>query len=350
MIFLGAGASKELGIKTMQELTDDVINLLKNRGYKEETKEIIFALKQYAIKPDFEAIFSVIEGLVDVNRGIRQAGPLTAFVSKDLASLAHVPDAGNILNDLKILIYEECSKIKLDKLDEVFNPIFKERPKLQSRNWKNVATRIVTTNYDMAVELYHWKKEMPLFDGFQSTGNPYIRKYTSSIPIIKNNPEGTTYANNNGKLLIKLHGSIWCFKQGNRIIKTITDPKSHNILSESQIGKQLMIYPTKEKPLMREPFYDFFNSFKQQGWDILVVIVYSFRDEPVNTILLEQLKKAKSPNVFVVDPNASEIVKNFDGYEEFASCFHNVNIEFGKEAYAAEFFEAINPYLQNYSY
>ena len=66
MIFLGAGASKELGIKTMQELTDEVINLLKNSGHEEETKEIISALKQYDIKPDFEAIFSVIEGLVEI--------------------------------------------------------------------------------------------------------------------------------------------------------------------------------------------------------------------------------------------------------------------------------------------
>ena len=268
----------------MQELTDDVLNLLKKSGYEDETKEIISALKQYGIKPDFEAIFSVIEGLVDIKQGIRQAGPFTAFVSKDLASLRTVPDAGKILNDLKILIYEECSKIKLRKLDEVFNPIFKEKPKLQSPHWKNVTTRIVTTNYDMAMELYHWKKEMPIFDGFQTTGNPFIRKYTSSIPVIKNNRDGTTYAKNNGKLLIKLHGSIWCFKQGNRLIKTITDPKSKDILSESQIGEQLMIYPTKEKPLMREPFYDFFSSFKQQGWDILVVIGYSFRDEPVNTI------------------------------------------------------------------
>ena len=350
MIFLGAGASKELGIKTMQELTEDVIKLLKQYGYGEETTEIISLLKEFGIKPDFEAIFSVIEGLKDIKQGIKQAGPFTAYICRELNSIRGIPESGKILNELKELIFEECSKIKRTRLAGVFNPLFKENPDLQSHHWKNVATRIVTTNYDMAVELYHWEKELSLFDGFQPTRNPHIHKYGSNIPVIKNSSEGQSYANNQGKLLIKLHGAIWCFKQGPRLIKTTIDPKSKDILTSSDIGEQIMIYPTKEKPIMREPFYDFFNAFREQNWNFLIVIGYSFRDEPVNTILLEQLQKANDPHVFVLDPNAQDTVKNFAGYEKYATCFHNINLEFGKKGYANEFFQAVKPYLHNYSY
>ena len=177
------------------------MKLLKQYGYGKETNEIISSLKEYGIKPDFEAIFSVIEGLKNIKQGIKEAGPFTAYICKELSSIRGIPDSEKILTELKILIFEECSKINSTKLEKVFNPIFKENPNLQSHHWKNVATRIVTTNYDMAVEMYHWKRELPLSDGFQPTRNPHIHKYGSDIPVIKNSSEGQSYAKNQGKLL-----------------------------------------------------------------------------------------------------------------------------------------------------
>ena len=350
MIFLGAGASKELGIKTMQELTKDVVAKLEQRGYSNETAEIISSLKEFGIKPDFEAIYSVLEGLGNIRLGVKEAGPLTAYVCKKLSDIKSIPDSEQILKELRTLIFEECSKIDRNKLEQVFDPLFQARAREGHVGpgyepfWISVASRIVTTNYDMAVELYHWKKELPLSDGFHPGINPSIHTYRPGSISKGNNVD---YGRRKGKTLIKLHGASWYFKQGSRIIKTTIDPKSKDILTDSEIGEQIMIYPTKEKPILRKPHYDFFKTFKELIWNFLIVIGYSFRDEPVNTILSEQLQSATKSIVFMVNPHAEEIVRNFPGYKKFAPRFHNINIEFGKKGYESEFFSTMKRHLHS---
>ena len=124
-------------------------------------------------------------------------------------------------------------------------------------------------------------------------------------------------------MLIKLHGAIWYFKQGSRIVQTTNDPKDLPI--DIQIAEQIMIYPTKEKPVLRKPYYDFFRAFKEQVWNTLIVIGYSFRDEPVNTILSEQLERTKNPSIFIVDPNANKVAENFPNYRKYKKTFSQRN-------------------------
>lgn len=150
------------------------------------------------------------------------------------------------------------------------------------------------------------------------------------------------------KVLIKLHGAIWYFKQGFEIIKTINDPK--NIPFQLEIGEQMMIYPTKEKPILRQPYSFFYEAFKDQQWNCLIVIGYSFRDDPVNTVILEQLEKGDDCQIYLIDPEADETVYNFPNYEQYASRFHLIPIEFGKKGYEDEFYNAIDPALRRKSF
>lgn len=345
-MFLGAGASKELGIKTMQELTKDVVTSLEKRGYAQQTKQIISCLENVGIIPDFEAIYSVLEGLADIQQGIKNGGPFTAYICKPLDKIGIIPDAKDILSELKALIYEECSKVDRSKLNQVFDPLF--QPDLSSPHkeiWLGVTSRIATTNYDMAVELYHWGRELPLTDGFDPTPNPHLRVLRpKNIPIVSDPDFGRRRG---GKALIKLHGAIWYFKQGSRIVQTTNDPKDLPI--DIQIAEQIMIYPTKEKPILRKPYYDFFRAFKDQVWNALIVIGYSFRDEPVNTILFEQLARTKNAQIFIIDPNANKVAENFPDFRKYKEHFHNVTIEFGKQGYEKELFQAIVPHLSRNS-
>lgn len=186
MLFLGAGASKELGIKTMQELTKDVLRSLEKRGYADQTRQISSCLENVGIIPDFEAIYSVLEGLVNIKQGIKNGGPFTAYICKPLDKIGTIPDAEEILKELRALIYEECSKVDRSRLKQIFDPLFQpDFPRPSNENWLGVTSRIVTTNYDMAVELYHWKRELPLTDGFNPTPNPHLRVLLSkNIPIV----------------------------------------------------------------------------------------------------------------------------------------------------------------------
>jgi hypothetical protein len=161
----------------------------------------------------------------------------------------------------------------------------------------NIGDTIVTTNYDMAIELYHRTKYLPLADGFIDTPNHYIRE----ISIKK------SYSSDE-RWLIKLHGSIWEFKQENRIIKTIADP-SHSPIPIN-IDEEMIIYPTGEKPILKNPYSIFYDIFKHQEWRRMVARGYSFRDDPVNLAILENLEKVKDSILIVVDPQAESVIKN----------------------------------------
>ena len=47
MIFLGAGASKIFGLKTLQDLTDDLVSLMKEKGHGKTISEILKSLTRF---------------------------------------------------------------------------------------------------------------------------------------------------------------------------------------------------------------------------------------------------------------------------------------------------------------
>jgi len=163
-----------------------------------------------------------------------------------------------------------------------------------------IGSTIVTTNYDVAVELYHRWTNTELADGFRATREEYIKEL-DFLEYGRLSPS---------RWLIKLHGSIWQFRQKDRIIQTIADPKSLPL--KVSVGEQMMIYPVGEKPILQEPYYSFYSIFKEQPWNVLIAIGYSFRDEPVNIAILEKLKAQQSPKpkLIVVNPNAESAIKN----------------------------------------
>ena len=190
MLFLGAGASKPLGIKTMQEFTEDLLELLNKRGLKHIGIEIIDSLNSFGIKPDFENIYNVIEELIDPEENIKKTGPFTVFVSR--YGLATIKQTSRIFKDkLKLVtgdfkrhIYDECSKIDSSKCVELFDPILDldrwaeivSGPEKKNK-WINVVKRIVTTNYDMALELYFAEKGLEFCDGFTDVKKTFYKQF-----------------------------------------------------------------------------------------------------------------------------------------------------------------------------
>ena len=61
MIFLGAGASKIFGLKTLQDLTDDLVSLMRKKGHSKTINEILKALKKFQLTPDFENIYTTLK-------------------------------------------------------------------------------------------------------------------------------------------------------------------------------------------------------------------------------------------------------------------------------------------------
>jgi len=312
MIFLGAGASKPYGIPTLQEFSEDIFDKLRRIGHAEVIEDAIESLKEFNITIDFESFYSILEGLINPIRSVQYAGPLTAFLVRNKRNLPKSYDYGQVLSDLRKLIYEKCSIISHEenfkKVEECMDKLLeatKENGCTESIDGRvgpqsvNIGRTFITTNYDMALELYFLARELPVIDGYKGD----IVKYFD--PSLLANP----YASGN-RIVIKLHGSIWQFIRGNEMIKTKLDPISGGLPFKIQVEKEMMIYPTREKDILVYPYFSFFEVFKSMRWTKLLIIGYSFRDEPINTAILENMKYTNHSQLIVVDPEVDKVVEN----------------------------------------
>ena len=332
MIFLGAGASAVLGIKTMQDLTNDLVNTMRDLGHGEKIDNIIQSLRKFNLTPDFESIYTALEALVSPQQAVKNSGPFAAYIAytcKGFEEIKAHKEFEEVLFKFRQLIYDSCTIESgvIEKNRSVFDKLFETCAKFKEERRLSTITgysggpgsgipvhggqTIITTNYDMAMELYHRLLLSSLIDGFRPTNDPFVKEFDPT--------HYSGHGNNfQHRWLIKLHGSIWQFRQENRIIKTIEDPKKSSL--SIKIDEQMMIYPVGEKPILKNPYYALYEIFKEQRWKKMIVIGYSFRDDPVNIAILEGLQKTKDATLILVNPHAERVIKNLGSW---AQTFNN---------------------------
>lgn len=316
MIFLGAGASKTFGIKTLKEMSNDLFQIIRERGFSSIAEKIVSSLQRYGIEPDFEAVFTIIEGLADTEKAVRSSTPLMAYVSRDLKDIERIDKSSELGQVLRDFLYNECKlKPELKTLieptyDKLFD-VLKHSGTPDMRYWTTemgdvkafeVGTwqTIITTNYDMVVESYFRTKRSraePIADGFEVVQGDHTLKQQ----------DFSTYKKS-AQWLVKLHGSIYEFREKDGIFKSTDDPQGREI--PVRIIEKMMIYPTGEKEILKCPYYNYYNIFKSQKWQKLVSIGYSFRDDPVNTAIVENLEQVHTSNLIVVNPKPEEVIQN----------------------------------------
>jgi len=323
MIFLGAGASKPLGVPTLQELSKIVIEELKNRGHSKLLGEIESCFNEFNLTMDFEHLYSVIEGLNDPIESVKRLGGMATFFVKYKKNLPQKYDFDSLLLDLKNIIYDNCvlNIEKVKKLNELYDPLFDILSKnfniLQSntiignndRGPEPLTKYIVTTNYDMSMELYLNIKERKFIDGYDLTNNTYIKRFNRILFDSLCDPHRSI-----GEIvLIKLHGSIWQFVNEGCMIKTTIDPKINPPIPLN-VEKEMMIYPTTEKEILSQYYFPFFSLFKNIRWTKLLVIGYSFRDKPINEAIMENIINIQNSKIIIIHPDVDYCLKNLYEY------------------------------------
>ncbi|MCK4735958.1 MAG: SIR2 family protein, partial [Methanophagales archaeon] len=215
------------------------------------------------------------------------------------------------------LIKENCiiNNDKRENIAKIYDELFKI---IEKSNSSPITINIFTTNYDLIIEEYFKRKGEELYDGF-FFGNQWepSSDYTGIIP-------GKKFT------LFKLHGSINYYYEGNKIVK-------RDILFPTKTIdgielKDSMIYPTREKEVYKDPFFESLTRLKTSllSEKICIVIGYSFGDEHIRNIFFDAVKRNPKIKILYGDKNLDGVIKNL---EQIKDNIIPIEGEFGEEAF-----------------
>ncbi len=149
---------------------------------------------------------------------------------------------------------------------------------------------IFTTNYDLIIEKSLEQSQIPYFDGFVGSYEPFF--WQESIE----QPTGKTDMTRNWIRLWKIHGSLsWFWKED----KKDNSQKIIRVGKFDKAGttdKELVIYPSKEKydSSRKQPFISYFDrlkNFLSSGELLFIFTGFSFSDQHINEIIFNCLRQ-----------------------------------------------------------
>lgn len=334
LLFLGAGASRAFSMPTMMDLTKYVLDDLKQRNKKTYIIDyIVNRVIEMGFKPDIESILTCVDALKNPEEGIKQAGPYGGLISvrrkPDERIIGQKEELDELSKDIRIIIRKYCGfpEEGYEKtLIQIYDVLF-EKFSITERTGLDV----YTTNYDLCFEKYCNIKNIPYNDLSHNRKLDYRR--------INQKRNWNIY---------KLHGSSnWMLDEKNEIKILDRIPQyGENSLSGKMKG-EVMIYPTTEKYLSRNPYFSLLTSLRndlmKKGSDkesnLIVIIGYSFRDMAINNAFIDALQSQdfKNKQKYLIDPEVNTILKyNIPELNKFIETrkdlFDNVNnLDFGKK-------------------
>lgn len=289
LIFSGAGISKPLGIPDMYSFVEEFESEIeKGMMDKKNLLDKIINNKKVDLEELLKRLNRMSELLEDETY-LRMVNP----GDDEKMIFSEIKELKEKLMDF---VYEKCSSFD----EEVAQRIFKQLLDLKDLFLYD-RLKIFTTNYDICAESTYEKQNLACTTGFKTRG---------MYPLW----DRTVFKDPSYKIHIyKLHGSITWFKYGNQI--TQLPPIDRKIFSSR--GEELpvqMLYPLTGKEVFKPPFSElqYYLQRMLESCSMCIVIGYSFRDNPVNSIFSNASKENKDLEVIVVDPNADEISKRLD--------------------------------------
>lgn len=395
MLFLGAGASKPFGIKTMEEMSiefgdkvkwfpadeRELYQSIRNNLGTNNLEDILTVLndlsgeivRNISVKYLLSIIYGLPSNIKDImelslnhQKNIANVNNLKSFLSsieeqcrgvKNIIEPSRLESffnaytffgmdgkvstaikfgranlAGELKSKIIRFVKENCiiKKYKRENIAKIYDELFKIIKNLIENSNSSpspITINIFTTNYDLIIEEYFKRKGEELYDGF-FFGNQWkpSSDYTGIIPGKKNT-------------LFKLHGSINYYYEGNEIVK-------RDILFPTKTIdgielKDSMIYPMREKEVYKDPFFESLTRLKTSllSEKICITIGYSFRDEHIQNIFFDAVKRNSKIKILLGNKNPNEVMKNL---EPIKGNIILIEGEFGKET----FFERLSEELE----
>lgn len=307
LVFLGAGASKPFGIPTMVEMTKRIKEKFSN--YSNLLNEIETKLTESNIVPDLEAMLTVLAALSNPQKAIREHGPFVAYelgykdLKPDHDCLELVKEIRNYIKEMCI-VPEEVLEKKLEIYDIFFNSLISisnQKIRVDDKSWKEIPKPLLakgrkylpidiyTTNYDLCLERY-----------FRRSDIPYVSDFESGL-------------DKSSKIrLHKLHGSVDWYVTNGKVTRLEAPPAQDITFNGRKIQRELLIYPTHLKQSYEYPYLDMFDSlnYNLKRSAICIAIGYSFRDTMINNVFYNAIKSNPLLKIVLLSPEAVKVKEN----------------------------------------
>src|SRR5258708_3795351 len=275
--FFGAGTSCALNIPNIAMLTDQVEKKLAGSSltsYQTISKD----LDSVAKKPNIEDILNQIRRIREITKEDK---------SKNV--LGVTGEAAKLLDrEICKCIYEIITSAE-EKADLSFPTKFFAWLSALNRDYLK---EIFTTNYDLIIEKSLEASQIPYFDGFVGSHEPFFWQESIDKSVGQND------ITRNWLRLWKVHGSLsWFWKED--ALK-----KSQKIIRIGKFDKatsadiELVIYPSREKydSSRKQPFIAYLDRLKNyllSGELYFIFSGYSFSDQHINDIVFNCLRQNK---------------------------------------------------------
>jgi hypothetical protein len=311
--FFGAGTSCALKIPNVEQLTEEVELSLLNAN------KTNFDVIKADLVPTMAPKKVNIEDILNQIRRIRE---LTNESDKEYQGVSG--------ESAKKLDKEVCTKI--------YNLIL-EKEKIADLEttkkffaWLNLLNRdfskeVFTTNYDLIIEKSLEASQIPYFDGFVGSYEPFFWQESIDKLVTK------TDLTQNWIRLWKIHGSLsWFWKEDPKTnaVKIVRIGKIENIGEEKD---ELVIYPSKEKysSSRKQPYVAYFDRLKNyllNGELLFIFTGYSFSDQHINEIVFNCLRQNNRLSVLVFFYKDEEV----ESLHNITSSYLNLNVFGPKKA------------------
>ncbi len=312
--FFGAGTSCALKIPNVEQLTTGIEAKLTGD----------FLANFIIVKADLEtAIIERKVNIEDILNHIRRIREITR--EKDNKKYEGVSGESAKLLDKEIcaiiydIIVEKEAVADIEKTKKFFAWL-----SLLNRDFSK---EVFTTNYDLIIEKSLEASQIPYFDGFVGSYEPFF--WQESIDQFVNKNDLTQ----NWIRLWKIHGSLswfWKLDPKTKAQKIIRIGKIENIKKEEN---ELVIYPSKEKydSSKKQPFIAYFDRLKNyllSGELLFVFTGYSFSDQHINEIIFNCLRQNNRLTALVFFFQDSEV----ESLHKQTSSYMNLNVFGPKKA------------------
>ena len=330
VLFLGAGASAPLGMKT----TVGFWEWLKSKPELGDMYSAFLAVEHY-IQPSKEVGKTDVEAVLDFLGDLVRAGKLLLKLSSDALTrvftrgateIVKVDEYEKIYDQIKDLVISHYSEIDSQKAFELYRP-FLELPILQP-------LPVFTTNYDLAWEKAYDLTSTPsyelssapftLTDGFRrqrlTTPEWLSSEYANYKPYEDYKPTGADV------ILFKLHGSVDWVRTSKGAIQRFESGKRDPGGMKTEIA-----YPSRlKREIHEEPYrtnYDYLLACLLHA-KVCAVIGFSFRDQEIVEEFRQAMELNKMLKLVLIDPNAEAIASHLENKLGFKPRAKLINGEF----------------------